>query len=129
MAGAAEQRKLLIVDDDMSLRQILAWGFEDMGYAVWTAANCHQAAVIAGRVAFDCVLLDFWLPDGTGHALSLELADRLPQARIVLMSGNRSAAVATIDESPVAAAFVDKPVRLGRLGRFFDRPAEGAGSA
>ncbi|MDJ0741614.1 MAG: response regulator [Gammaproteobacteria bacterium] len=129
MAGATEQRKLLIVDDDASLRQILAWGFEDLGYAVWTAASCRQAAAIARRVAFDCALLDFWLPDGTGHALSLELAERLPQARIVLMSGNRSAAVADIDEPPAAAAFVDKPVQLGRLNRFFDGAAEGAGAA
>ena len=37
-------RRLLIVDDNEAPSQLLAWTFEDLGYAVWRAADCCQAA-------------------------------------------------------------------------------------
>ena len=80
----------------------------------------RQATAMARRVSFDFVLLDYWLPDGDGHALSAELAHRQPHARIVLMSGDRGAAVAEIRTDPVASAFVEKPIQLGSLHSFFN---------
>jgi DNA-binding NtrC family response regulator len=121
MARQARTGRLLIVDDDQPLRLILAWGFEDLGYRVWTAAGYRQAVAAASHVAFDFILLDYRLPDGDGHTLSAYLARQQPQARIVLMSADRAAAVAEIDSDPVAEAFVEKPVRLGRLHHFFRR--------
>ena len=127
MAASGHTKRLLIVDDDQPLRLILAWGFEDLGYQVWTAGNCRQAMAAARRVEFDCVLLDYWLPDGNGHALSTALAARQPHARIVLMSADRGAAVAEIRSDPVASAFVEKPIRLGSLHSFFERGKSSAG--
>jgi len=119
MAASGHAKRLLIVDDDQPLRLILAWGFEDLGYQVWTAGNCRQAMAAARRVEFDCVLVDYWLPDGNGHALSAELARRQPDARIVLMSADRGAAVAEIRGDPTPSAFIEKPIQLGRLHGFF----------
>ncbi len=127
MGGRSDARRLLIVDDDQPLRLILAWGFEDLGYQVWTAGSYRQATDMARQVRFDFVLLDYWLPDGDGHALSAELAKQQPRARIVLMSADRSAAVSEIHSEPVAAAFVEKPIRLGRLHDFFNRGVQVAG--
>lgn len=119
--GGHTDRKLLIVDDDRSLRTILGWGFEDMGYRVWTAADCREAMTTAARVAFDCALLDYRLPDGNGHRLSSELQRRQPGLMVVLMSADRGAAVAEINDEPAAAAFVEKPVLPTRLDAFFNR--------
>ena len=74
----------------------------------------------ARQVEFDCMLIDYWLPDGNGHALSAALARRRPRSRIVLMSADRAAAVAEIGSEPVASAFVEKPVRLGGLHSYFN---------
>jgi DNA-binding NtrC family response regulator len=115
---------LLIVDDDRALVQMLRWAFEDMGYAVWTAADCREAAACAGAMAFDFALIDYRLPDGDGHALSQHLARLHPGLEIVLMSGDRTAAITEIWDDPAAVAFIDKPVPLRRLHRFFStRPA------
>lgn len=86
-----------------------------------------QARAAVRRLTFDFVLLDYWLPDGNGHALSAELARRQPDARIVLMSADRGAAVAEIRGEPVASAFVEKPIQLGRLHSFFNGGVAAAG--
>lgn len=118
--ATSSQRRLLIVDDDRSLSTILAWGFEDLGYLVSTAHDCRSAAIAAHRAAFDFALLDYRLPDGTGHELAAQLGRTQPRLQIVLMSADRGAAVAEINEPPRAAAFVEKPIRLNRLDAFFN---------
>lgn len=120
MPQAGDAKRLLIVDDDRPHCMILAWGFEDLGYQVWTARDCRGATATARQVEFDCMLIDYWLPDGNGHALSAELARRRPQSRIVLMSADRGAAVAEIGGDPVAPAFIEKPVRLDSLHSYFN---------
>ena len=90
--GRKVSQKLLIVDDDHSLRQILCWAFEDLGYRVWGATDCREAASRAAAMSFDFALLDYRLPDGDGHALSRTLARILPKLHSVLMSAERGAA-------------------------------------
>ena len=110
---------LLIVDDDRALRQILCWGFEDLGYAVWTAADCAEALACAAAMRFDFALIDYRLPDGDGYTLCRRLAGRLPRLRVVLMSADRGAATAEIDGPPLASAFIEKPVPLRGLHHYF----------
>lgn len=129
MNRAPAGQRMLIVDDDDSLRQILTWAFEDLGYRVWAAANYRDAVRHAGETAFDCALLDYCLPDGNGHRLSQALARHQPDIRIVLMSCDRAAAVAEIVDRPSAEAFVDKPVRPARLHRFYAQAARTATAA
>lgn len=116
---ACTGRDILIVDDDDSLRQILTWAFEDLGYRVWAAADYRSALILARDTDFDCALLDYCLPGGTGHRLSQLLTEIQPGICIVLMSCDRAAAVAEIVDRPCAAAFVDKPIQLAKLNRFF----------
>lgn len=62
---SARRRTLLIVDDDRGLAQMLGWAIEDMGYAVWIAADCDEAAVYANSLAFGCALVDYPRPTET----------------------------------------------------------------
>lgn len=126
MSRAPAGQRMLIVDDDDSLRQILTWAFEDLGYRVWAAANYREAIRLARETAFDCALLDYCLPDGNGHRLSQALTRHQPAIRIVLMSCDRAAALAETVDRPCAAALVDKPVRLARLHRFYAESAHTA---
>ncbi len=54
--------RLLVVEDDDALRDILARRFEDAGYAVDTAATGHDALAAVARAVPDLVLLDVMLP-------------------------------------------------------------------
>jgi ActR/RegA family two-component response regulator len=112
-------RRLLIVDDDASLRQMLTWCFEDRGYRVWTAASSGEALALAPEVEPAYALLDYHLPDGTGHRLSKALWQSIPRLVSVLMSGDRSAALADLDEPLLARAFVQKPIRLAQIDSLF----------
>lgn len=116
-------RSILIVDDDLSLSKMLSWAFEDLGYLVWSAADCREAEACARAMTFDFALLDYHLPDGNGHQLSQALHRLLPKLKIVLMSVDRHGATAEISDEPVAEAFIEKPVPLARLHRFFQASA------
>ena len=119
MNRAFSGRRLLIVDDDDALRQILSWAFEDMDYRVRAAADYRSAIGLVRTADFDCALLDYRLPDGNGHRLAQVLRELQPDVRIVLMSCDRAAATGEIAGRPEAAGFVDKPVRLAALHHLF----------
>lgn len=65
--------RLLIVEDDESVRLALAEGLGLDGYAVATAGTISEARERIRQFAFDLVLLDANLPDGSGYALLREL--------------------------------------------------------
>lgn len=122
-------RDILIVDDDDSLRQILTWAFEDLGYRARSAADCRSAIGLAQSTKFHCALLDYRLPDGNGHRLAQVLNGIQPGVRIILMSCDRAAAIAETVDRPGAAAFVGKPVQPATLHRLFaDRGADAPGA-
>ena len=109
---------LLIVDDNQAFGRLLAWEFEDLGYAVCTAADCRQAVEAAETTTFDFALLDFHLPDGDGRFLSRRLRQILPRLQMVTMSADRAGATAG-GTDPQTMAFVGKPVPLERIRRLF----------
>lgn len=82
---------LLIVDDDRTLGQMLAWAFEDLGYAVWVATTADEARHAVTGVCFDCGLVDYHLPDGDGAELGRWLTEQSPTMRIMLMSADADA--------------------------------------
>lgn len=94
-----ERARVLLVDDDESIRITLSVLLEEDGYDVDLAASCAAArALLEREVRYDKVLLDNHLGDGLGTDLIPEARKRVPGARIIVMSGNTEAG-----ESPHAA--------------------------
>ncbi|MDD2956808.1 MAG: response regulator, partial [Oscillospiraceae bacterium] len=62
-------RKILLVDDEPALGQMVAKHLVQAGYEVDTATCCAQALDIFNAAAPDAVLLDIMLPDGDGFSL------------------------------------------------------------
>jgi DNA-binding NtrC family response regulator len=118
------QHTLLIVDDDRSLARMLGWSFEDLGYRVIIAADCCSAYRALGCHRPGYALIDFCLPDGDGHTLWRDLAKRLPNLKTVLMSADREAAQRAIGNDPRLPPFIEKPVRLTWLNRYFSSADE-----
>ncbi len=63
-------RRLLVVDDSVTLRRIMASVLSDAGYEVDTAADGAEALDRAQRVSFDLLLTDFIMPRLNGYQLA-----------------------------------------------------------
>jgi two-component system, NtrC family, nitrogen regulation response regulator NtrX len=105
---------ILIVDDEANIRSSLEAALGREGYEVANAGSAAEARVQL-REAFDIVLLDVWLPDGSGLDLLAELTAAAPQTVAIMMSGH-----ATIDAAVTATRlgafdFLEKPISLERL--------------
>lgn len=86
----------MVVDDD-AVSVLAAQGLlEKHGYVVQAAGSSKELRSLLASKAPDVVLLDWWLPDGTGLALIPELRERWPQTPVVMLTSNDSVD-ATVD--------------------------------
>ncbi len=74
--------KLLIIEDDASLSEIMCRALRGEGYVVESAATFFDAQDKIAGYSYDCILLDIMLPDGNGlklleHIKSLDKGDRV----------------------------------------------------
>ncbi|MGB5830919.1 MAG: sigma-54 dependent transcriptional regulator [Thiohalocapsa sp.] len=109
--------RMLIVEDDPALGQMLALHFEDEGCEVEVAATCALGLEQVGQGGFDLVLLDQQLPDGTGSDLLVELLAISPHLPVVMMTGQHDLELAIEAIQRGAADFVHKPVQTETLQR------------
>lgn len=110
-----QARHLLIVEDNRSLRQMLTWEFEDLGYRVTPTDCCNKALDAARREPVDIALLDYNLPDGCGADLVDKLLALQPNMQIVLSSGRTSSREINCRN----CHFEAKPVSAQKLHRLF----------
>ncbi|MBQ5638028.1 MAG: response regulator transcription factor, partial [Alistipes sp.] len=77
--------KLLIVEDEPSLRELMVRELRSEGYVVESAATYAEADAKLAGYSYDCILLDIMLPDGSGLQLLEELkrSDRSEQVIII----------------------------------------------
>ena len=60
---------ILVVDDEMGIRELLSEILYDEGHVVTLAENAEQARQVRQRMRPDLVLLDIWMPDTDGVIL------------------------------------------------------------
>ena len=68
--------KLLVIEDDADLREIIVRSLEKERYVVETAADCATARMKVFVYEYDCLLLDIMLPDGSGLDILREMSAR-----------------------------------------------------
>ncbi|MGE5268470.1 MAG: response regulator [Thiohalocapsa sp.] len=95
IVGEADQRpgvlqmaaggRILVVDDDAGVRDLLALALHDGGYEVTVAGSAAEACACLDATPFDAVICDWWLPDLHGLAVVDAAADR--GVRTFLLSG------------------------------------------
>ena len=120
--GPAEHRqpqppraRVLVVDDDPTIRRLLQDALDDQGYEVSVASDGLQALAALERSAFNLLVLDLMLPrlDGPGLMRTLQLRGLRDAVRVVVVSASPSAH-RHADEMG-ADALVEKPFELDRL--------------
>ena len=84
----ARPSRILVVDDEEEVREILAETLEDFGYAVSTAASGEEALpLLASGQGFDMLITDVRMPGMSGLELAEDVRRRWPQIKIVVISG------------------------------------------
>ena len=89
-------KRILIVDDEQSMRELLAILLKKEGFEVLTAGSRAEAASLLGRHAVDLVLTDVRLPDGDGLEILRHVKAAAPETVVIVMTayGTSEAAVA-----------------------------------
>src|SRR4051812_14163295 len=109
--------KVLIVDDEASIRQSLAGVLSDEGY-VTTAVESGEACVEElARSSYEAVLLDIWLPGLDGLA-TLERIQALPSADrpvAIMISGHGNIETAVKATKLGAFDFIEKPLTIEKV--------------
>ena len=113
--------RVLIIEDDPSLNQMLALHFEDRGYAVHSAERCEAGLALAREHAVELILLDQQLPDGEGIDLLPQLLAAQPQAAVIMMTGQHDLELAIRAIKAGAKDFVHKPLKVEPLQGAVDK--------
>jgi len=109
-------KEILVVDDEVGIRELLSEILFDEGYQVHLAENALQAREFRLNRAPDLVLLDIWMPDMDGLSLLKEwVAQDLLTMPVVMMSGHGTIETALEATRIGAADFLEKPIALQKL--------------
>lgn len=82
--------KLLIIEDDHSLREIMQRALLAEGYVVETAKNCFEAEDKIAGYEYDCIMLDIMLPDGNGLKILEHIKALGKNDRVIIISAKDS---------------------------------------
>jgi DNA-binding NtrC family response regulator len=109
-------KKILVVDDEIGIRELLSEILFDEGYQVYLAENAEQARVHRNEHEPDLVLLDIWMPDTDGVTLLREWVEQdLLTMPVVMMSGHGTIETAVEATRIGAVDFLEKPIALQKL--------------
>jgi DNA-binding NtrC family response regulator len=116
---------ILVVDDEMGIRELLNEILTDEGHTVYAAESAAQARTIREQMRPDLVLLDIWMPDVDGITLLKEWSKSgqltMP---VVMMSGHATIDTAVEATRIGALNFLEKPIALQKLLKTVNKALE-----
>ena len=108
--------KILIVDDEVGIRELLSEILRDEGHDILLAENASAARAARNAVRPDMVLLDIWMPDTDGITLLKEwAANGQLNMPVVMMSGHGTIDTAVEATRIGAIDYLEKPIALQKL--------------
>ena len=107
---------ILVVDDELGIRDLLSEILNDEGHSVELAENAAQAREARAAGSFDLVLLDIWMPDTDGVSLLKEWAAAGTLSMPVIMMSGHATIDTAVEATRIGAhAFLEKPITLQKL--------------
>jgi DNA-binding response OmpR family regulator len=85
--GSVMSQRILVVDDEPQIRDLLSVYLIRQGYQVSTAASSQETLELLGREPVDMVVLDIGLADEDGLKLLEDIKKRQPNVRVVMLTG------------------------------------------
>lgn len=109
--------KILVVDDEAPIREVLSASLADEGYIVDTAEDAEEGLKKIGKFQPDIVLLDIWMPgEKDGMDLLREVSAQVKnRPDIIVMSGHGTIETAVEATKLGAWDFVEKPISMDKI--------------
>lgn len=111
----SETVKLLVVDDEAAIRELLAISLNRRGYQVLTAATVAEAIEAAVAHQPELVLMDFQLPDGDGLAALQQIKSFHPSCSVIMATGHGNEELAVTLMKAGASEYLLKPFDMRTL--------------
>ncbi len=111
---APPEGRILVVDDEPSLRDVLKLGLGRAGFVVGTASS-HQEAIAALEEHWDLVVTDLQLPDGDGLSILRQVKETSPDTAVVVLTAHGSADTAVAAMKLGAHDYLTKPFDVDEL--------------
>lgn len=116
-------KKILVVEDDESLRIMLVTVFEDEGYDVGVAENGNEAWGLINTNHYDLLVTDLYMPQMNGMDLVGHCRPSFPELNIIMLSGggrdleaNHGGSLVELNGKQIEVdIFMKKPCNLGEL--------------
>ena len=106
--------RILLAEDDDSLRGFLSRALERAGYEVTACADGDEAAAVLDE-QWDLLLTDIVMPGLDGIEVARQAAARFGQLRIMFITGFAAVALAASDRTPPGARVLSKPIHLREI--------------
>ena len=115
-AETRDMAEIMVVDDEIGIRELLSEILGDEGHSVLLAESADEARRLREENLLDLVLLDIWMPDTDGLTLLKEWASggKLTMP-VIMMSGHATIDTAVEATRIGALDFLEKPVALQKL--------------
>ncbi len=108
--------RILVVDDEMGIRELLSEILSDEGHDVTLAENAAAARTARAAQKPDLVLLDIWMPDTDGISLLKEWASGGQLTMPVIMMSGHGTIDSAVEATRIGAMdFLEKPIALAKL--------------
>src|SRR4030042_375858 len=122
--GNTNKAKILIVDDEIRVREILSRKLTDNGYNCLTAPDGNNALKLLKNDHVDLVLLDVMMPGKSGHDVLQEIKLRYPDTAVIMVTAIADVQTAIGLMRMGAYDYIIKPVELNILSLSLDRALE-----
>jgi len=116
--------RILILEDEQALAQMLMMHFEDEGHEVFHASCLEEARKLAPLHQPDLILMDQGLPDGKGYELLCEFTVQNIDAIMVMMTAEHDLELAIAAIKAGAFDFIHKPIKTDELNHTVNRALE-----
>jgi len=121
-----ESKQILVVDDEIGIRELLSEILFDEGYQVHMAENADQARAYRNEREPDLVLLDIWMPDTDGITLLREWVEQdLLTMPVVMMSGHGTIETAVRGDTHRGGRFSGKTHCTAKVVEYHCQSAQG----
>jgi len=107
--------KILIIDDEENIREVLSGILEDEGYSVDSAKDGHEGLKKAESGIFDLIILDVWLPGMGGMEVLDKIKKTTLDIEVVVISGHGNIDMAVKAVKKGAFDFLEKPLSLDKV--------------
>jgi two-component system cell cycle response regulator CpdR len=107
--------RILLAEDDDSLRGFLTRALERAGYEVRACADGEEALEALPEAQWDLLLTDIVMPGADGIEVARQAAVAQPELRIMFITGFAAVALAAKESAPQGAKVLSKPIHLREI--------------